>query len=373
MRGGVKYDIVVIGLSISSSWGNGHASAYRGLLSELVKSGYNVLFLERENHVFKSHRDFHSDKGFKIEFYTSLKELKKKYSAAVQNAQLVITGSSVTEGAAVGEWVCNNAKGIAAFYDIDTPLTMKSLEAKYYEYLSAHLIPRFDLYLSFSGGMALDLLENAYGSPMARPLYCCVDFSKYYPDDKNTHLYDLGYMGTYSECRREPLHKLMCETAQKWTGGRFVVAGVSYPDDISWPRNIKKIDHLPASRHREFYCSQRFTLNITKADNAEAGYAPSVRLFEAAACGVPVISDYWEGLSNIFTFGEEILLSSSHHNTHKYLTEIPEQKRREIGERARQKVLTGHSPAHRVRELEEYMKEALRVRQRKSRKNFICY
>lgn len=372
MKGGVKYDIVVIGLSISSSWGNGHASAYRGLLCELVKSGYNILFLERANPLFAAHRDFHSDKSFKIEFYTSLKELKKKYGAAVENAQLVIVGSSVTEGAAVGEWVCNAAKGIAAFYDIDTPLTMKNLDIKNYEYLSVHLIPRFDLYLSFAGGMALDLLENAYGSPMARPLYCSVDFSRYYPEKRDEHLYDLGYMGTYSVCRQESLHKLMCETAQKWTEGRFAVAGAFYPDDIRWPPNIKKVDHLYAHHHRDFYCSQRFTLNITKAENAEAGYAPSVRLFEAAACGVPIISDYWEGLSKFFIFGEEILLSSSHTNTWKYLTEIPEQKRREIGERARQKVLTEHSPARRVRELEEYMKEALRVRQRKGRKNFVC-
>jgi spore maturation protein CgeB len=203
---------------------------------------------------------------------------------------------------------------------------------------------------------------------MARPLYCSVDFSKYYPEERDAHLYDLGYMGTYSEDRQEPLETLMLEAAKKWTEGRFVVAGPSYPSEICWPSNIKKIDHLPAPHHRDFYCSQRFTLNITKAENAEAGYAPSVRLFEAAACGVPIISDYWEGLSNIFIFGEEILLSSSSHNTWKYLTEIPEQKRREIGERARKRVLTEHSPAHRVRELEVYMKEALRVKQRKGQK-----
>jgi len=368
VRGGVKYDIVVIGLSISSSWGNGHASAYRGLLSELVKSGYNVLFLERENAVFAAHKDLHKHIGFKTEFYSSLKELKKKYSTAVECAQAVIVGSSVMEGAAVGEWVCNNAKGITAFYDIDTPLTMKNLDAKCYEYLSAHLIPRFDLYLSFAGGVSLDLLETAYGSPMARPLYCSVDFSKYYPEERETRLYDLGYMGTYSVCRQEPLETLMLETAKNWPEGRFAVAGTSYPGGIKWPANTKKIDHLSALHHRDFYCSLRFTLNITKAENAEAGYAPSVRLFEAAACGVPIISDYWEGLSNIFIFGEEILLSSSPRNTHKYLTEIPEQKRREIGERARQKVLNEHSPAHRVRELEAYMKEALRIKQRKNAK-----
>ncbi|MCL2689009.1 MAG: glycosyltransferase [Chitinispirillia bacterium] len=370
MRGGAKYDIVVIGLTISSSWGNCHASAYRGLLSELVKSGYKVLFLERENREFFARRDLEKHACFKTEFYTSLKELKKKYSAAVEHAQLVIMGSSVIEGAAAGEWVCSIAKGIAAFYDMDTPLTIKNLDVKCYEYLSAHLIPRFDLYLSFAGGMALDLLENAYGSPMARPLYCSVDFSKYYPDEKDSRLYDLGYMGTYSECRKEPLETLMLEAAKKWTEGRFAVAGASYPDEISWPSNIKKMDHLFASHHRDFYCSQRFTLNITKAENAEAGYAPSIRLFEAAACGVPIISDYWEGLSNFFIFGEEILLSSSSRNTHKYLTEIPEQKRREIGDAARKRVLTEHSPAHRVRELEEYMKEALRVKQRKRAKFF---
>ena len=363
--GGAKYDIVVLGLTITSSWGNGHATTYRGLVGELVKSGYRVLFLERDMSCYAEHRDLEKHGCGKTEIYASLKELKKKFSSAVKNARLVIIGSSVPEGAAVGEWVGSTANGLTAFYDIDTPVTLSRLENKNYEHLSPHLIPRYDLYLSFTGGPTLDLLESVYGSPMARPLYCSVDNSNYYPEERGGHVYDLGYMGTYSPDRQEPLETLMFETARKWPQGRFAVAGVQYPHDVRWPLNIEKLDHLAPPSHRDFYCSQRFTLNLTKDQMAHAGYAPSIRLFEAAACGVPIISDYWEGLSNFFIFGEEILLSSCAENTWKYLTEIPEQKRREIGERARKKVLAEHCAAHRVKELEGYMQEAFKSKTNK--------
>ncbi|MDR0307874.1 MAG: glycosyltransferase [Chitinispirillales bacterium] len=371
MWGGAKYDIVVLGLTITSSWGNGHATTYRGLIGQLAKSGYNVLFLERNNPRYAGCRDLEKHACGRTESYTSLRELKRKYGKAVKNAQLVIIGSSVVEGAAVGEWVSQTANGLTAFYDIDTPVTLSKLEDKDYEHLSPNLIPLYDLYLSFTGGPTLDLLESVHGSPMARPLYCSVDTLHYYPEERDGHIYDLGYMGTYTSDRQESLESLMFETARKMPLGRFAVAGAQYPREIRWPSNIKRIDHLAPARHREFYCSQRFTLNLTKEKMADAGYAPSIRLFEAAACGVPIISDYWEGLSNFFIFGEEILLSSCAENTQKYLTEIPEEKRREIGERARKRALMEHSSAHRVKELEGYMQEALKAKLRKKARHFI--
>lgn len=364
-----KPDVVIIGLTITSSWGNGHATTYRGLVRELSRRGYNVLFLERDMPWYAVNRDMPDPPYGKTRLYSSFAELKEKFSFTIQNARLVVVGSFVPDGTAVGEWVTRTAKGITAFYDIDTPVTMGKLKRKECEYLSTSLIPRYDLYLSFAGGPILDLLEQAYGSPMARPLYCSVDTTLYYPEKADVK-YDLGYMGTFCVDRQEPLELLMLATARKWSEGKFVVAGPQYPKEIHWPGNVGRIEHLAPSLHRNFYCSQRFTLNLTRAEMVNAGYAPSVRLFEAAACGVPIISDYWDGLGSFFVFGEEILLSSSTKDTYNYLTGIPEQKCREIGEKARRRVLNQHSAAHRAKELEAYFLEAAKIKSRKKTRIF---
>lgn len=355
-----RLNIVILGLSVTSSWGNGHATTYRGLMRELCHQGHDMLFLERDVPWYASNRDMPNPPFGRTELYSTLEELRDRFTTAIRDADFVIVGSYVPEGVLVGEWVTNVARGATAFYDIDTPVTLAKLERGDYEYLTPELIPRYDLYLSFSGGPTLTRLEQQYGSPCARPLYCSVDPALYYPDEKrSTFDYDLGYMGTYSDDRQPPLEQLLCEPARQWPSGRFAVAGPQYPAEIVWPSNVVRIEHLPPAEHRAFYNAQRFTLNITRTDMIRAGYSPSVRLFEAAACGVPIISDYWDGLDTFFTFETEILVAHSPADTLRYCRELPEAERLAIGERARQRVLAHHTAAHRARELATYAHEAL--------------
>lgn len=350
--------IVILGLSITSSWGNGHATTFRGLVRELSRRGHGVLFLERDVPWYADNRDLPNPPYGRTALYSSLEELRDRFTSEVHRADLCIVGSYVPEGVSVGEWVTATARGVTAFYDLDTPVTLKKLEQGVTEYLSASLIRRYDLYLSFTGGPTLDLIERQYASPKARPLYCAVD-PELYRSGTDESRWDLGYMGTFSPDRQPPLELLMIEPARRWKQGRMVVAGPQYPSDIRWPANIEHIEHLPPIEHRSFYNRQRFTLNITRADMIEAGYSPSVRLFEAAACATPVISDYWHGLDTFFKIGEEILVASSPEDTLRYLRETPEEERRRIGERARARVLAEHTAAHRAAELESYALEAM--------------
>jgi spore maturation protein CgeB len=188
---------------------------------------------------------------------------------------------------------------------------------------------------------------------MVRPLYCSVDPWMYFPQSQEPR-WDLGYMGTYSPDRQLPLGRLLSDAAREWSGGRFVVAGPLYPPDLAWPANVERVEHLPATEHRDFYNAQRFALNITRADMVAAGYSPSVRLFEAAACGVPIISDWWEGIDTILEPGTEILIARSAADTLRYVREMPEPERRAIGQRARSRVLAEHTSAHRAAQLEGY-------------------
>lgn len=349
-----QLNIVIIGLSITSSWGNGHATTYRALVSELIKRGHQVLFLEHDKPWYAENRDLPVPPYGKTELYQTVGELKRKHLVDVQQADAVIVGSYVPHGVEIGKWVIKEARGMTAFYDIDTPVTLAKMRRNDFEYLHPELIPQYDLYLSFTGGPVLEILEKDFHSPKALPLYCSVDPTLYLPQETELK-WDLGYLGTYSKDRQPPLSHLMVEAAEQWPPGKFVVAGPSYPSEIQWPKNLSRIPHIPPARHATFYNQQRFTMNITRADMIALGYAPSVRLFEAAACGTPIISDYWEGLDTFFEIGSEILISRSPEETLTFLRELDEGERRSIGEKARKKILSKHTAAHRAKELETYL------------------
>lgn len=343
--------IVILGLSITSSWGNGHATTYRSLVRELVRLGHEVLFLERDQPWYAANRDMPKPPFGRTEIYRSVSELKRRFAEEIDGADCVIVGSFVPDGKTIGEWVIGAASGVTAFYDIDTPITLEKIAIDECDYLSADLIARYDIYLSFTGGPTLELLEEDYGSPMARALYCSVDSKQYFPERRGKK-WALGYLGTFGEDRQQKLNSLLLAPATMWPAGQFVVAGPQYPRGIRWPANVERITHLSPAEHRRFYNRQRFTLNLTRAAMVRAGFSPSVRLFEAAACGTPIISDDWPGLSTLFRAGEEIFVAKSAREVLEILQEIPEHAARDIGLVARERVLREHTSAHRAAELE---------------------
>jgi len=324
----------------------------------MSKRGHRILFLERDAEWYASNRDLPDPSFCRTEIYESFAVLKERFGSEIREADLVIVGSFVPEGIKIGEWVISVATGVTAFYDIDTPVTLSFLAAGRCEYLSSRLVSRYNLYLSFTGGPTLDLLQERYHSPMARPLFCSVDPVLYRNEDRPL-IWDLGYMGTYSDDRQPALQKLLIEPAAQLETGRFVVAGPQYPKQIQWPQNVERIEHLSPKEHNHFYNAQRYTLNVTRADMIRAGYSPSVRLFEAAACGTPIITDYWPGLETFFPIGREILVANTTQEALGYLKDLSEMERKSIGRAAQRTVLMKHTASHRAAELERYAFELL--------------
>ncbi len=351
--------IVILGLSLSSSWGNGHATTYRALIRALRAQGHSVLFLERDVPWYACSRDLQAPDYCQLAFYRSLYELREEWAEQISAADAVIVGSYVPEGPEVIERVFSLARGTTAFYDIDTPVTLAKLGRGDFEYLRPDQVPGFDLYLSFSGGRALEILRSAYGAQNPVPFYCSVDPELYEPMNSVEQRWDMGYLGTYSEDRQPVVERLMLDPARAWAGGRFVVAGAQYPEELQWPPNVEHLEHLPPAVHCTFYNEQRFTLNVTRADMVRLGHSPSVRLFEAAACGTPIISDWWTGLGDFFEPDSEILVSTSPADTLRHLRDTSPQQRQAIGRRARSRVLAAHTNAHRARQLERLLKTGL--------------
>ncbi|WP_199231181.1 CgeB family protein [Falsiroseomonas bella] len=350
--------VVVLGLSLSSSWGNGHATTWRALLRALAARGHEILFLERDVPWYADHRDLADPDFCRLELYADLADLRD-WRREIAAADAVIVGSFVPDGVAVGRLVQEWARGVVAFYDIDTPVTLARLARGEHDYLSPEVMRGYDLYLSFTGGPLLDLLQRQYGVRMARVLYCSADPAGGVPQAVPLR-WDLSYLGTWSEDRQPGLDRLLLQPARRAPGLRFVVAGAQYPADIAWPSNVERIEHVPPSEHAAFYAASRFTLNLTRADMRRAGWSPSVRLFEAAVCGAPVISDTWPGLTALFRPGEEILQAETGEEVLAALQGTADPRRRAIAAAARARVLAAHTPAHRAAELEAYLGAAAR-------------
>ncbi|WP_294357562.1 glycosyltransferase [uncultured Sphingomonas sp.] len=346
--------LVVLGLSLGSSWGNGHATTFRALLKAYAARGHEVVFLEREVPWYAgAHRDLVDPDWCRLDYYRDLDHLGR-WREEITAADAVIVGSYVPDGVAVGRLVQEWARGTTAFYDIDTPVTLAKLARGDFEYLSPEIIPDYDVYLSFTGGPTLRHLEDHYGSPMARALYCSVDAEAYVPLDMPKK-WDLTYLGTYSDDRQPTLERLLLYVARAAPNRRFAVAGPQYPDTIQWPDNVERIEHLPPAQHAAFYGASRATLNVTRADMIAAGWSPSVRIFEAAACGTPIISDRWDGLTELLGDGREILLVDTCADM---LAALGRRDLEQIGLAGRQRVLAEHTAAHRAAELERHLNEA---------------
>jgi spore maturation protein CgeB len=358
---------VFFGRSITSSWGHGHATTYRALLRALSDRGHDVTFLERDLPHLAQSRDLPAPAYARTSLYRSLEELFDSHHGAVCDADMVVVGSFVPDGARIGAWVQSLVPGRAAFYDMDTAVTLGALATARVDYLTPALVAGYALYLSFSGGPTLGAIEEDLGATIVRALPCSADPADYFPAPRSPRIH-MGYLGTYRPDRQAALDELLIQPARCVPGARFIVAGVEFPAAIAWPDNVERVAHVAASDHRAFYGAQRFTLSVTRAPMVEAGWSPSVRLFEAAACGTPIITDAWPGIDDYFAVGREILVARSADDIVRILHDTSTDMREEIGQRARRRFLAEHTPMHRAEALEGFTREALdRWARRRSR------
>ncbi|MBZ7927215.1 glycosyltransferase (plasmid) [Ensifer adhaerens] len=341
--------IIVLGLSLSSSWGNGHATTFRALLRGVKDAGsYHVQFLERDVPWYGRQRDLLVPDFCDLDFYSSLGELMDRYSHQFIEADAIVIGSYVPDGVKVIDAICALQPCRLCFYDIDTPVTLAKLDRGDEEYIARRQIPCFDVYFSFTGGRTLVRLSDEFGAKRPQALYCAVDLDLYRNTSERQE-WDLGYLGTYSGDRQPTLQKLLIEPARKLPDRRFVIAGPGYPDPGAWPSNVEHIEHLPPSAHASFYSRQRFTLNVTRSDMVQAGWSPSVRLFEAAACRTPLITDWWDGIDSLFPPNEAIVIARTCSDVITTLTSTNETERQAISDLAYRCVENDHSGHARAR------------------------
>lgn len=345
--------LVICGLSITSSWGNGHATTYRALTRALRARGHEIVFFERDVEWYGSNRDMRPP-FCRVHLYEQWQDVVNLLRRELSEADVAMVGSFCPDGVKAIDALLDSPAGVKAFYDIDTPITVSKLRAGDAEYLRRDQIPGFDVYFSFTGGPMLHELQSRFGAKRAVPLYCSFDPDRYgwrEPDPR--YKCNLSYMGTYAPDRQAKLEELFCNPAQQFPQKDFLLAGPQYPSDLAWPKNVRRIVHLEPVFHPFFYSSSIFTLNLTRGEMVAAGYSPSVRIFEAAGCGSAIICDAWPGLETFFTPGEEILLAQSSSDVIRYLSDINLDEARKLGLRAQERVLAEHSSKRRAVQFEE--------------------
>jgi spore maturation protein CgeB len=352
--------IVIFGLSITSTWGNGHGTTYRSLCRALHERGHQIVFFERDLEWYRDNRDLPNPEFCTLVLYEDWAAVLPRARQELNDCDAAMVGSYFPDGYLALDALFSSSTPVKAFYDIDTPITVAALRTTgRTDYIRAEHLHSLDLYLSFTGGPMLQGIMRDFGVPLAAPLYCSFDETQYHPRPRGKRFAcDLSYMGTYAPDRQAKINELLCEPAKQLPEAKFIVAGPQYPRQIRWPRNVKRITHLNARWHPHFYSSSRITLNVTRRDMVLAGYSPSVRLFEAAACGATMASDNWPGLDTFFTPGEEILLPTGAADIVHYVRDLSDTELQRIGGHAADRVHAEHTSAHRAGELESLISSA---------------
>jgi spore maturation protein CgeB len=327
-------------------------------LRALHRRGARVVFYEKDVPYYAAHRDFGECDFCDLRLYRDWHDIRTEALRHAADSDIVVTASYTPEGARIADDILALSRPLHVFYDLDTPVTLSRLACGPLDYLRREQIPEFDLYLSFTGGDLLRGLEQEHGARMARPLYGCVD-----PDDyrrvepREDFACALSYLGTYAADRQEKLDNLLLEPARRLNDLQFLLAGSLYPFGWTWPENVRRIDHVSPGDHPALYSSSRATLNITRGEMAASGYCPSGRFFEAAACGTPILTDYWDGLDAFFDTEHELYVVRTSQDVLALLA-LPASELNDRAERARQRTLDEHTGERRAVEFLEHCHEA---------------
>jgi spore maturation protein CgeB len=345
--------LVIFGLTVSSSWGNGHATLWRGLIRALGARGHRVVFFERDVPYYATHRDLLELPGHELVLYDTWAQVRGRAAQALEDADVGMVTSYCPDGPAAAALVLESPATIRCFYDMDAPITLERLEAGApVEYLPESGLRAFDLVLSYAGGRTLQELQQRLGASRVAPLYGSVDPDVYRPGPPQSAFEsDLSHLGTYSADRRDALHRFFLEPARQRPGRRFLLGGSMYPADFAWQPNVFYRAHVSPPEHQAFYNSSGFTLNVTRAAMARFGFCPSGRLFEAAACGTPILTDDWTGLDAFFEPGQEVIVLQ-HTDDVLGALELTDDERGGLARAARDRTLSEHSAEARVGDLE---------------------
>lgn len=355
--------IAFFGSSLVSAYWNGAATYYRGIIKTLHQQGHQVTFYEPDAFGRQANRDIPDPDYARVVVYQPTIEEVNRCIEAAKEADIIIKASGVgVFDQELEEEVLKirNEDQQVIFWDVDAPATLDRMIYDPEDYFIS-LIPQFDQVLTYGGGPPVEKAYKKFGAKECSSIYNAFDPESHHPvAAQEIYRCDLAFLGNRLPDREQRVEKFFIEVAEALPDKNFILGGSGW-DDKMLPNNIRYIGHVPTKDHNAFNCSPLAVLNISRDSMASYGFSPATRVFEAAAAGACMITDAWEGISEFFEPGKEILVASSSEEVVEILTTLDEERAKEVGNAALEKALCAHTYQHRARRLEEMLQPKSKI------------
>lgn len=356
--------IAFFGSSLVSCYWNGAATYYRGIIRALHERGHKVTFFEPDAFGRQQNRDIDDPDWAQVVVYSG--EDEAEAARALEQARgvdLVVKASGV---GVFDEFLerevlsLQSATTRVAFWDVDAPATLERMLGDTHDPLRAH-VPRYDLVLTYGGGQRVIDAYHDLGARECVPIYNALDPDTHHPVPADPRFdADLAFLGNRLPDREARVHRFFFDAARQAPEFAFLFGGSGW-DDVALPENVRYLGHVSTRDHNAFNCSARMVLNINRDSMARFGFSPPTRVFEAAGAGACLVTDAWEGIEMFLEPGREVLVADGPEQIVELLRSIDPAQARQIGERARARLLREHTYAHRAAQLEDLLEARLRA------------
>ncbi|HLH94884.1 MAG TPA: glycosyltransferase [Xanthobacteraceae bacterium] len=346
--------IAFFGSSLVSSYWNGAATYYRGLLKALAAFGHDITFYEPDAFERQQHRDIADPPWARVVVYpATLDGCHSALDEAACSADLIAKASGIgvfDEELATAIPDLAGPRRIIVYWDVDAPATLQSMTQDPRHHLRA-VIPHYDCVFTYGGASPVVSRYLAFGARRCIPIYNALDPSTHFPVLACPEFRcDLGFLGNRLPDREPRVEEFLLRPARLLPDCEFLLGGAGW-DDKRLPSNVRCIGHVGTVRHNAFFCSGLATLNINRKSMAEFGYSPPTRIFEAAGATACIITDAWAGIEQFLEPGREILVAQNGDAVAAILRRLSNGDAARIGAAARARVLSEHTYAHRAREV----------------------
>src|SRR3954462_2727724 len=356
----MKPRIAFFGSSLVSAYWNGAATYYRGIVRALHDRGYDVTFYEPDAYERQAHRDIPDPEWARVVVYKADEDGVRGALDQARSADIVIKTSGVgvfdelLESAVIE---CKARHAMAIFWDVDAPATLDRLERDAADPLK-RLIPQYDMVLTYGGGAPVVDAYSRVGARLCVPIYNALDPSTHYPAEPDPRFAaDLAFLGNRLPDREHRVEEFFIRAAALLPSRRFVLGGNGWHDK-PLPPNVDYAGHVYTRDHNAFNSTPKIVLNINRDSMARYGFSPATRVFEAAGASACIVTDAWLGVEMFLEPEREVLVASSGEDVAAYVAAVDPETARTIGQAARRRVLSEHTYAHRVLQLEGILGES---------------
>ena len=348
--------IAFFGSSLVSSYWNGAATYYRGMLKALAGRGHQITFYEPDAFERQQHRDMADPDWARVVVYEPTESDAARMLEEASRADIIVKASGV---GVLDDWLerevltLQKPGTLVVFWDVDAPATLERVERNPNDPFRA-LIPRYDFILTYGGGDPVINAYKALGARDCHPIYNALDPTTHHPVPPRKNLTStLSFLGNRLPDREERVREFFFTAVEQLPDQQFILGGNGWQENAPHYENLRYIGHVYTQDHNAFNCSAMAVLNINRDSMARFGFSPPTRIFEAAGCGACLIMDAWAGIELFLEPGREVLLAHSGQDVIEHLRSLDQERARRIGNAARRRILREHTYHHRAEEFEQ--------------------